>query len=228
VEDFSQRSSAIELGAGCGLVGIVLAQLGVREVVLTDMGPTMDILKKNAKENACAGVSLTTQELEWGKPCAVLDGKKFDLIVATDTMYEPGVIPALILCLLSFSHEKTEIYIAYGRNSHAEADFCYHMKNLGYVAELVPSDLLDEVYQSLEIKVVKIHNRGMGEETISYEPEKEECKEEEEERAEQGEAEKEETEKEVQIKEKAKKRKRKGRKKRVANQAGNKRQKVSV
>jgi hypothetical protein len=77
-------------------VGIVLAQLGappdnpgsshecshqgyspmhaqgVREVVLTDMGPTMDILKKNAKENACAGVSLTTQELEWYESSVLL------------------------------------------------------------------------------------------------------------------------------------------------------------
>lgn len=45
---------------------------GVREVVLTDMGPTMDILKKNAKENACAGVSLTTQELEWYESSVLL------------------------------------------------------------------------------------------------------------------------------------------------------------
>jgi hypothetical protein len=33
-------------------------------------------------------------------------------------MYVPEAIPALILCLLSLSHEDTEIYFAYGRNRY--------------------------------------------------------------------------------------------------------------
>jgi hypothetical protein len=37
----------------------------MKEVVLTDMGPTMDILRKNAQENARDGVSLAVEELEW-------------------------------------------------------------------------------------------------------------------------------------------------------------------
>lgn len=71
----------------------------MEDVVLTDMGDTMEVLRKNAREHAPATRSLTAVDLEWysqqplcytclserltlrrGKPSAI-DGKKFDLIV---------------------------------------------------------------------------------------------------------------------------------------------------
>ncbi len=80
-------------------------------MVLTDMGPTMEILRKNAKSSAHAAGSITAERLEWyvlnrlsfqpiarqqelltpsfnlvarrGKPSAALEGRTFDLIVGT-------------------------------------------------------------------------------------------------------------------------------------------------
>lgn len=49
-------------------IGFVFSSLhcsGVKEVVLTDMGATMDILRKNVKENTPASGSLAAEELEW-------------------------------------------------------------------------------------------------------------------------------------------------------------------
>ncbi len=54
--------------SGCGLVGIVLSQLGPKEVVLTDMGSTMDLLKKNVQSNP-APCALIAEELEWLASC---------------------------------------------------------------------------------------------------------------------------------------------------------------
>ncbi len=41
---------------------------------------------------------------------------KFDLIVGTDIMYVQEATPALINTLSELSHDKTDIYFAYGRN----------------------------------------------------------------------------------------------------------------
>jgi len=42
-----------------------LSSVGVQDVVLTDMGPTMEILRKNAKSSAHAAGSITAERLEW-------------------------------------------------------------------------------------------------------------------------------------------------------------------
>jgi hypothetical protein len=55
----------LELGAGCGLVGLSLATLGARSVVMTDQANVLPLLGSNAKRNGLAN-ECHILELLWG------------------------------------------------------------------------------------------------------------------------------------------------------------------
>lgn len=45
----------LDLSAGCGLPGLVLAKLGAGSVVATDLAPNLPLLRKNAEANGASG-----------------------------------------------------------------------------------------------------------------------------------------------------------------------------
>lgn len=50
----------LDLSAGCGLPGLVLAKLGAGSVVATDLAPNLPLLRKNAEANGGSGLGGTT------------------------------------------------------------------------------------------------------------------------------------------------------------------------
>lgn len=105
----------LELGAGCGLVSIVAAQLGAA-VTATDMGEVIPITQSNASLNQTvvdrAGGKLTVEELPWG---TALHGGRgpFDLIVGADLTYFEHLFGALTVTLLQLVDEGTEVLLAH-------------------------------------------------------------------------------------------------------------------
>mmetsp|Transcript_15999 Transcript_15999/g.26363 ORF Transcript_15999/g.26363 Transcript_15999/m.26363 type:complete len:131 (-) Transcript_15999:804-1196(-) len=57
-----QGKRMVEIGAGCGLVGITAALLGA-EVILTEQGEMLKTLEANVSFNACR--SAEVRELDW-------------------------------------------------------------------------------------------------------------------------------------------------------------------
>ena len=65
--------SALELGAGCGLVAIALALAGVRRVVASDVDPlACRLAERNAKRNGVGGI-VVAHQLAWGETGDELD-----------------------------------------------------------------------------------------------------------------------------------------------------------
>ena len=65
--------SALELGAGCGLVAIALALAGVRRVVSSDVDPlACRLAERNAKRNGVGGI-VVAHQLAWGETGDELD-----------------------------------------------------------------------------------------------------------------------------------------------------------
>jgi predicted nicotinamide N-methyase len=85
--------TVLELGAGCGLVGLVAAHLGAEHVTLTDRACAMAILEHNVAVNSM-GERVTVRELEWEGGAS--DVETFSLIIASECLYdEDSVLPLL-------------------------------------------------------------------------------------------------------------------------------------
>jgi predicted nicotinamide N-methyase len=97
-----RKLNIIELGSGCGIVGISLAQLIPDcSVLLTDLPEAREIAERNI-----AGMKPATdsraryQELDWEQPLPkAIQAKTFDLIIVADCTYNPDSGPALVQTL---------------------------------------------------------------------------------------------------------------------------------
>lgn len=90
---------AIELGAGCGLVGLALAKLVPNiDVLLTDLTEAEDITNRNIPAAAIKKPSKASFEvLDWTQPLPdSTSGKPFDLVLVADCTYNADFIPALV------------------------------------------------------------------------------------------------------------------------------------
>ena len=110
-------SLCVELGAGCGLPGLVLDALGAERVVLTDRPDNLRLLRTNARPSRAEVVPLA-----WGGtvPEALIGA---DLIVATDVLYSHRAVWPLVRTLDALARPHTAILLAAGRNRQAADTF---------------------------------------------------------------------------------------------------------
>ncbi|KAG8521032.1 Protein N-lysine methyltransferase METTL21A [Galemys pyrenaicus] len=80
--------SAVELGAGTGLVGIVAALLGAH-VTITDRKVALEFLKSNVEANLPPHIQpkAVVKELTWGQNLGSYSSGEFDLILGADIIY---------------------------------------------------------------------------------------------------------------------------------------------
>jgi len=113
---FREGSAVLELGAGCGLVGIVCAHLGAR-VTITDLDIVLPLTSYNVQQNAlppeCRGHAQVKQ-LRWGSDVrSAFPPGSFDLIVGSDLTWAiqwDG--PLLLATLLQLVSEHTLIVVS--------------------------------------------------------------------------------------------------------------------
>jgi predicted nicotinamide N-methyase len=76
----------IEIGAGCGVTGIVAARLGA-DIIMTDLADEMDILDRNVSENLSEGerTKARTVELFWGEDASHV-APPFDIVLGADVV----------------------------------------------------------------------------------------------------------------------------------------------
>lgn len=108
-----RNRTAIELGAGTGLVGIVAALLGA-DVTITDRSTALPILESNVKENVPQHLhgAVRVSELTWGEGLARYPAGSYDLILGADIVYLEETFSALLHTLEHLSSENTEVLLA--------------------------------------------------------------------------------------------------------------------
>jgi predicted nicotinamide N-methyase len=131
--------NVIELGAGCGIAGIGLAQIVPNcSVYLTDLPEAQDMLQKNIDvAKPAQGSSLGLGLLEWGSETSgeILKSPP-DLVLISDCTYNADSCSALVQTLVSLAlHSKDiKILLAMKRRHDAEAVFEYMMDRSGFQA----------------------------------------------------------------------------------------------
>ena len=127
----------IELGAGCGIAGIALAQLVPHcSVFLTDLPEAQELLQKNIDvAKPAPGSSLRRGLLEWGpvSSSSILQSGP-DLVLISDCTYNADSCAALVQTLVCLAqHAKDiKILVAMKRRHDAEAVFEHKMDQNGF------------------------------------------------------------------------------------------------
>ncbi len=99
----------LELGCGLGLPSIAAALAGGR-VLATDWSPeAIAIATRNAARN---GAPVETLECSWSAPAPVLERGPFDLVLASDVLYEPRNGAALLPLLPRLLTPRGEVWLA--------------------------------------------------------------------------------------------------------------------
>ncbi|KDO25898.1 hypothetical protein SPRG_08839 [Saprolegnia parasitica CBS 223.65] len=85
---FAPGANVVELGSGCGLVGLVAQDLGAARVVVTDQEEIVGLLQHNLALNQPRDLgAITAMQFNWGSPRFTelfIKNKPFDYIVVSD------------------------------------------------------------------------------------------------------------------------------------------------
>ncbi|XP_005070625.1 protein N-lysine methyltransferase METTL21A [Mesocricetus auratus] len=105
--------SAVELGAGTGLVGIVAALLGAH-VTITDRQVALEFLKSNVEANLPSHIQpkVVVKELTWGQNLESFSPGEFDLILGADVIYLEDTFTDLLKTLEHLCSSRSVILLA--------------------------------------------------------------------------------------------------------------------
>ncbi|KAL3465541.1 putative methyltransferase-domain-containing protein [Aspergillus heterothallicus] len=127
----------IELGSGCGIVGIALAKLLPKcSVLLTDLPEVEEIVSKNiAAARPALSSTLQYRPLEWEEelPDDLFDTPSIDLVLVSDCTYNADSLPALVSILRRLANMSPHVLIlvALKRRHESESIFFDLMKSAG-------------------------------------------------------------------------------------------------
>lgn len=167
----SHTPRVIELGSGCGIVGLEVAHLcPVSDVYLTDLPETMDILNHNVSKAKFTSTRrrVATAILEWDKPLPDDVAKNYyDLVIVSDCTYNSDSIPALVrtLAALIANSPAALIVISMKVRHDSEAIFFDLMAEAGLIETEstsieLPDRIRQETKQPLEAVDVYVYGKN--------------------------------------------------------------------
>lgn len=130
----------LELGCGCGIVGIVLAHIRQNcRVILTDLQDASGLAMKNARSAIIpSSSSLVFHPLNWDKEFDGLPSHNpLDAILVSDCTYNPDTSPGLVrtIRLLTIQSPGTIIIVAMKVRHAAELIFFDLMRAAGFIEQ---------------------------------------------------------------------------------------------
>jgi len=179
IDDLVAGRRLLEIGAGTGAVGLALARMGAREVVMTDKPSQLPLMRRNREHNHHAGAAdhnapvsilplvwdnewLHTSDESLSKPDA------FDTIVCCDCVYpdRPSPLASVLLDLLELNPQSTMLLAFEQRPPPADAppgtdhtkEFFEIMQTRCFV-ERVPDSELDPQWMCDEISLWRMRAR---------------------------------------------------------------------
>ena len=114
--------SVIEIGAGCGAAGLMLA-LGGDEILLTDYQPeVLALLETNVRRNWLQGCA-SVQKLDWNDPPSLAIARRpWDLILCADIIYGLPSFAPLLQLLEALCSPRTRILLGCGNKQRGSRE----------------------------------------------------------------------------------------------------------
>ena len=167
-----QGLSILELGSGCGITGLHIADLCLKStVLLTDLPDAIEILDRNVEfaQSVSSGYKLATAALDWDVRVPEMIAKqRFDLVVLSDCTYNSDSIPGLVKTLSSIARSSlhTLIVISLKVRHDSEAIFFDLMTRADFIraehtAIPLPDRCRSETGQDLEMVEIYAYRRRM-------------------------------------------------------------------
>jgi len=118
VADTLRGARVLELGCGCGLVGVLAARLGAK-VTLSDTADVVPLARLNLERNSEDGLEPgghSAEPLFWGTDLRGSHPQgQFDVILGSDIAYFEALHGLLILTLLQLAARDTRVLLAHVR-----------------------------------------------------------------------------------------------------------------
>lgn len=135
-----RRRKVLELGAGCGIVGVAFAQLVKCDMLLTDLEDAQEILGSNIRlATLAAGSTIQAQNLDWETGLDDSSNANFDLILVSDCIYNPESSLHLVKTLRELALRAPHVLILVGFKRRHEADTIFFERMQDTQFEVVES-----------------------------------------------------------------------------------------
>ena len=159
--------SVLELGAGCGLLGLVAATLGASRVTLTDLPHVGPHLLASAALNPHIppGV-VSVAALDWFAPAAFDTSEPVDVIVGADVVWVGDLIPPLVdtLARLAAAWPAARILLAHQTRSHSGDELLFRgLRERGLSVSRIPHGEHAPGYASRDIDLLRVEGSGVVE-----------------------------------------------------------------
>mmetsp|Transcript_558 Transcript_558/g.1033 ORF Transcript_558/g.1033 Transcript_558/m.1033 type:complete len:250 (-) Transcript_558:90-839(-) len=133
-----RNKKVLELGSGCGLVGIASGILGANEVVMTDLQYALPLMRENVERNESSWKGeefpcqrIECEECDWFVPPPINElfgskneGMRPDVVLVADCVWISSLIAPLLHTLKMYTTDgSTKVIITYqqrGREAHEE------------------------------------------------------------------------------------------------------------
>lgn len=149
-QSYLKKCRVLELGAGCGLVGITITLLGAKHVVLSDLELCLPTLRRNVDRNIFGRDKDCIQVVPfvWGQNASSLTATgKFDIIVAAEVLYDEDDSKLLAESAVQLIAQPGGImYVSLGRNRKGESSFVKAMNGHGYSVNEV-----NEIWENIQV-----------------------------------------------------------------------------
>ncbi|KAJ5273449.1 hypothetical protein N7478_008574 [Penicillium angulare] len=152
----SSPLQVVELGAGCGIVGIGLATMLDRcKVLLTDLPEVEEIVMRNLDEaHLKPSSTVDYKNLDWDAPPSDLCSQPIDLILVSDCTYNADSLPSLVSVLGRLVRTSPEalVLVALKRRHESEGVFFDLMRSAGFKAQHTTIELPEQHEQRDKIE----------------------------------------------------------------------------
>jgi predicted nicotinamide N-methyase len=159
--------NVLELGAGCGIVGITLSRFypNASKILLTDLPEATEILTRNL--NLCPPLGrnqqITHEILDWSSPLPPnVKNTDWNMVIVSDCTYNPGVVPDLVLTLRSIAtkSQRDVVILLAMKVRHESEIMCFDlMAQSGFAVRekaVLPLPMLAGEAEQIEIFVLTL------------------------------------------------------------------------